>query len=90
MRVLINEGDFTNPPDNYLCCKELKQQFSGCSSGQHTNCPDWCIRFVDFSQPFREKFEVKEFILQAENATYAIKYCPFCGKKFPDSKRPTD
>jgi len=52
-----------------VCCNKMRDQFTFCSN-HGLNCPDYFIR----CRP------TGEFQIHADNRTYAISNCPFCGK----------
>lgn len=67
-----DDGKFycTNAKPANFCCDVMKGQFKFCD--QHgMNCPD---NFITHSLAER-------FYMHADNATYGLKFCPYCGTK---------
>lgn len=69
--------------DNLHCCNQMREKiFYKCH--QHSNifdCPDNLIYYD-------EKFDEYGLIIHDGGESYMIiNFCPWCGAKFPDSKR---
>lgn len=62
------------PPEEYICCEIMKEQFINNCEQHGIDCPDKVLLY-------REK--TRTFLLEGRNATYITRYCPWCGKKFP-------
>jgi hypothetical protein len=62
------------PPEEYICCEIMKEQFINNCEQHGIDCPDKVLLY-------REK--TRTFLLEGRNATYIARYCPWCGKNFP-------
>jgi hypothetical protein len=63
-----------------VCCEGFRCQVTKKCEQHGWNCPDYFIKIgvtgnICSPRPF--------WMIHAENATYEISYCPFCGKQLP-------
>ncbi|MEM1267103.1 MAG: hypothetical protein AAGI50_13915 [Pseudomonadota bacterium] len=70
----------TDQPEAY-CCEAMKRDLTG-TCDQHTReeCPDFLF---SYDAPFDEY----SLIVRGVPWSVTIRYCPFCGAKFPESQR---
>ena len=65
------------------CCESMKKRINfKCTKHKNKyDCPDAIIEYIP-------KFDEYGIIIHDGGSSYIlINYCPFCGKKLPDSKR---
>jgi hypothetical protein len=68
--------------DNLHCCKQMNEQVTqSCEEHNNFSCPDILVYYS-------EVFDEYGLIVHDGGSSYiSINYCPWCGKKLPDSKR---
>lgn len=66
------------------CCETLRYQIEEWTCDQHKDkydCPDALFDYI-------EKFDEYGIIIHDGGASFSqINFCPYCGTKFPESKR---
>lgn len=71
---ILNEKFYSiNARPTKFCCDGMQGQFKFCD--QHgMNCPD---NFITYSV-------MGKFYMEADNATYGLKFCPYCGTQYEE------
>jgi hypothetical protein len=68
-----------------FCCSKMKEQFVHPTCREHgNNCVIYIIRENDGKLRPNHK---GKWYLHGTNATYAFKYCPWCGTEIPEDKQ---
>jgi hypothetical protein len=63
------------------CCEQMKQQMELECPDHGRSCPDILIRYIDIFDEYGLN------IFDGGNSYIVINFCPWCGRKLPESQR---